>query len=193
MSSQPVAVSGLSTPLRFAAIVAIALGATAGLMIADLGFTAKALGPPLQVTARMALVLFAAAFATAALPALKRVHPSLALAFVACHVVHLALILARAALAARPQMLSDPIGIAAYAGVLLIGLQAIASARGVLWSRPWQALATAAWWYVWAVFVATYAQPWIEKGEMPTPGGTVLLGTLTIAAAIRLGARASRS
>lgn len=190
VTSRPVPVSGLATPLRFAALVAIALVAVAALMIADFGLTAKALGPPLAVTARMALVLFAAAFATAALPGWRQRHQALALAFVACHLVHLALIFARASLAARPQMLADPVGIAAYAGVLVIALHALAGARGAAWPRPAQLLAASAWWCVWAVFAATYAEPWIRDGETPAVGGMALLGALVLAAVVRLaGAR----
>lgn len=175
------------------ALVCIALLLAVGIMLSLTGVTPESLGLPLRVTARVSALLFAAAFALAGVQRLQRWQPLAALAFVACHTIHLLLILARAAVADRPGMLADPVGILAYLGVAMIALAAVASARAKPVPRAASLAVGLAWWIVWAVFVDVFLRPLLAGEAGRTTIATVVLAALFCAAFVRLAAQLRRT
>lgn len=168
--------------------MSLALLATVAVILVGTGVTPKSLLLPLRVTARASVVLFSAAFVASAIPALAVWQPALALSFVSSHLLHLVLIVMRAAVAQKPGLLTDPIGGLAYVAVLVIGVHAVVAIRGRSPGRALRAATALAYWGVWLVFLGFYLEPVIEKSERLSVVGGLIVGLLVAAAATRVAA-----
>jgi hypothetical protein len=169
-------------------VIAAILCATTVLLITN-GFGWETLNLPLRVTARISVVLFALAFATHGVSRLRNWQAPAALAFAACHFIHLGLIITRARVGNHFSMLADPQGVIAYAAIAFIAWRAFTYRPERSSSRRMQFAESAAYWMVWITFAYFLVNNFLSA-EAPRPLiYPALVGLLIVAAAVRVGWR----
>jgi hypothetical protein len=174
---------------RTAVTVIAAIGCATAIMLVTFGVGWKTLNLTLRVTARISAVLFAFAFAARGAPGLKNWQAPAAIAFAACHFIHLGLIVTRAQVGDHLSMLADLPGIIVYAAVAFIGWRAFTHRSMRSRSRRMQYGEEGAYWVVWIGFGQFLVQTFLSA---PAPRPLVypaLIGLLLGAAAFRVGWR----
>lgn len=175
------------------ALIVLAILVVTALLTASSGFSWDGLRLPLRVTARMSVFLFAIAFALPGIPRARAWHPTAALAFAACHFIHLGLILARAGVGHRPELLGDVGGVLTYALIAFIAWRAYRDRAGSDSSRLERLAGTACWWLVLAFFVFITVSDALEHLSWPVLS-QLKLAALLMAAVVRVvGQRFSRT
>jgi DMSO/TMAO reductase YedYZ heme-binding membrane subunit len=153
-----------------AAATALIAGACA-LLLARRGADVEGLRAVIRLTARTSLVLFLAAFTASPLARLRPGAPTrwlvrhrryLGVSFAASHTMHLAAIVAFARVAPERFWSHTELATLVVGGVgylLIAAMTATSFDRAVVWlgARRWQRLHTVGVYYLWGVFLVTYA------------------------------------
>jgi methionine sulfoxide reductase heme-binding subunit len=147
-----------------------------------------------RYTARAALLLFLLVFTASTLhaalkagatAAMLRERRGLGLAFAAAHFIHLGFIVAFLNLTdAKAGMAVLALGSPGYVGLLALVLTSNDRAARALGPDRWRRLHTGVLWYIWLVFLLTYA-----KAALSQPGYGVGVTLLVAAALARLSRR----